>query len=258
MSNTPIIISSQVKQELLVVPSYLSIEQKIIIPKCQRSLDPKHAKDIFQYIILSHGQGCEVVLGTIDVVNWQDKYFLINGRHRMEAIKEAYNCPTPVVIPIYLHIYTIQQKDDLKKIFYLRNKDLPVDDFNLDPTSTQTKKNLLNDIRTWLNNKKSNILQPKPTRRPNVNLSQFMIDLEDSDIFKTIYNLDDFIRIYSIMNNNMKVKYADKHEKKISVPMWEKCNKADIWMGLETDLANQFKQLTVEETKRDDDDTDFS
>jgi Protein of unknown function DUF262 len=231
-SKKPKPLLANVKQTYKEIPSYDLLGNKIDAPSVQRSIDRRHVKQIFNYIVTSHTIGETVILGTIELVDLDGKWYCVDGQHRLCALKDAY--AQHHKIPFFVHIYSVRTQDQMNEIFYIRNRNVPIPDFLLSDTIDCDRKKLLERIEEDLKNNKSTLFrETKAERRPYIRISDFMDKIQELNNLDTF---EDYEKIFDRNNKRIKRENSEdsiKKKKLISPAMWKLCEEHNIWFGLD-------------------------
>lgn len=181
-------------QEVKRFNSYGVFPRKINVPSFQRDLNRSHVKDLREHIRYRHNQRKEPIFGALDIAKYNNESYIIDGNHRLNALKEEYE-ENGIIVPFNCVIYTAETKEDLLEIFQSRNKGLPVPDFILNPEAKN--RNLLNEIQNYVSKMP---LFGSSSRRPYINLTSFMNGFAESKLSGLVSSLDDFKKILVLMN----------------------------------------------------------
>jgi hypothetical protein len=178
--------------------SYLDLPEKIFIPSVQRSIIKEHVesmrKHIREYVKLEK----EPIFGTIDLVLFEDKYYIVDGQHRFCAIQREY-IENGINVPIHCMIYSVVEEKFIEEIFKVRNKGIPVPKFML--SVKETKKDLLKEIATYLETLCPIIFRHKGgLTRPKININTFLEHYRVTEEYKCIETLDQFKIAFEKLN----------------------------------------------------------
>ena len=198
--------------------SYLDLPENIFIPNIQRSIIKEHVdsmrKHIKEYVKLEK----EPIFGTIDLVLFEDKYYIVDGQHRYCAIQREY-IENGITVPIHSMIYTVHEEKSIEEIFKVRNKGIPVPKFML--SVKETKKDLLKEIATYLETLCPIIFRHKGgLTRPKININTFLEHYRVTEEYKTIETVDQFKDAFEKLNMNCFEKLCtmdDKEKRKYGI-----------------------------------------
>jgi hypothetical protein len=178
--------------------SYLDLPENIFIPNIQRSIIKEHVdsmrKHIREYVKLEK----EPIFGTIDLVLFEDKYYIVDGQHRFCAIQREY-IENGISVPIHSMIYSVVEEKSIEEIFKVRNKGIPVPKFML--SVKETKKDLLKEIATYLETLCPIIFRHKGgLTRPKININTFLEHYRVTEEYKNIETVDQFKVLFEKLN----------------------------------------------------------
>lgn len=188
--------------------SYEEIVNKIHLPSFQRDLNFEVVQNITTYILTRSKLNLECNLGVIDLCKFNNQLFLIDGRHRLKAIENAYL--EKKHITFYAIIYTVSTQEEMLNIFVIRNSGTAVPDFILHPPDG--KGQLLREINSYLRELPL-VKIPKPgskVNRPHLNLTAFMEYLSDSEFLIEINTKDEFVELFNKVNKKLRKKVRDE------------------------------------------------
>src|SRR5881398_3099636 len=90
--------------------SYQEIEGKYSIPSIQRDLISTHVSRLREHIREEISNGEDPIFGTISIADYNGKYYIIDGQHRLKAIEEEYKINNTIV-PFNAVIYNVTNKE---------------------------------------------------------------------------------------------------------------------------------------------------
>ena len=197
--------------EILTIYNYSNIESRIHIPSFQRDINTNIVKNIKDHILKFKSLNKSPILSVLDFALYQGIYYIIDGNHRLNAIKEL--CEENIIIPFYVYVYEVESFEEMKEIFIIRNSGIDVPNYIINPPFD--KKELINTIKQYLTkikNKNGDYIfkypSSKSTRvnRPYVNIDIFLTNLINCEFFIKIYNIESFISCFNSININIKKK----------------------------------------------------
>lgn len=222
--------------------SYNEIDNKYVIPEFQRNLMYDKIGEMKMHVIQRNAIGKEPIFGVINFVDYNNKLHLVDGQHRITALKLAYE-ETGVNVPFNAIIYQTTEKEEVKLIFNTGNKNTPMPDFYLEEDNTNTK--LLQEIEKYVISKKGFRYDIK--NRPEINIKNFLDTLNSSKILKSLKTCDDFYIMYNIVNDIFKRKVTDstylKANKLNGTKILEKCRDSDNYLGVDIDQQKSFSWM---------------
>jgi len=199
--------------------SFLDVPDNFFVPSIQRTVIKEHLNQMRKYI-----QDCvkcneEPIFGTIDLVLYKDKYYLVDGQHRFIAIQKEF-FENKSIIPVHTLVYEIQTSDDMKAktkietIFKIRNRGIPVPNFIL--STKEEKKDLLKEISSFLEQICPTIFkQVGGHTRPKININSFIENFRKTELFRSIKTLDDFKKVFNELNLQCYHKISKMTEKQM-------------------------------------------
>jgi len=207
MSKIPLIRPSTLYKKC---SSILEIKDQIYIPSVQRSLIRQHVVEIKEYINKSISEGKEPILGALDLAYYDYKYYLIDGQHRFTALSEV-TIQKNVPIPFHCIIYVVTSQEELEQVFLIRNKNVPLADFL--KVLNEEKKYLLRTIVTFLESNYKEVFRHDKTMRPYININNFIESFRSSKLYSIISNIEEFVDIFNMLNQDCYSKLATMTEK---------------------------------------------
>lgn len=224
-------------QYIKTFSSYREVKDKLERPECQREIDDSHVTELLNHILSQHEKQQLPIFGSVDLGYLHGKYYILDGQHRLIALRVAYEIHK-LDIPFHAVIYDKLCLSDLNFIFLTRNKNMVMATYHTDMVdiinSDLEKANaikLKKDIGDFLV-KSSPMFRAGSTRRPNINIDLFLNNLEESEIFPHIKNLEDFKIVYLHYNNHIKRLVDDGAEFGLTKSTIAKCKQANLFFGL--------------------------
>lgn len=120
-------IFSKSKKNIFGRIKYSDLIGYISKPDCQRSIDFSHVNDLYKYQIEHFEKYNEfffpkcIVLGKL-----KDKYYIIDGQHRMNCIKRLSNKYSNINISINVSLLYLESENELDNKYIAINKNTPV------------------------------------------------------------------------------------------------------------------------------------
>jgi hypothetical protein len=215
--------------------SYAEIEGKYSIPSIQRDIIDQRVSELRTHIKDNISKERSLAFGCISIVNYNQKYYIIDGQHRLKAIREEYKLNN-LIISFNAIIYDAKTKEDMQYYFTSINKGIPIPQFLID-CDNEAERDILKEIQKYISTKKG--FELKKSSRPYTNIDHFMDVLRKSDIMKNIANIDDFKIIYEFVNSKnreliLNPSYVKKQ--KISSNMLMKWKEFHNYMGVDLHL----------------------
>lgn len=231
----------------------------IIRPDIQRLIDYKRVQSIFEYqreyyfknnTFLLIG---DIVLGEVD-----KQFYILDGMHRLEAMKYLLD-----IMPDYNVSCTIikcANVDEVRDIFLLINKSIPVPEYVIKTSFDKTTKEKLDEfLFEFRNVYKPYISESKAPHKPNINIDFLMAKLEQStlvDYFESgnmlfkffMYLNDTFLK--QVIRDHNSIKCEEKAKKYCCKPLFITNDPGFNW--LHNDIYRQaFNSMNYNEPKED-------
>ena len=142
-----------------------------------------------------------------------EKLFVVDGRHRIKSLEENYK-ETNIDTIFYTIIYTVTCQEEMETIFKIRNSGTPVPEFILNPP--EGKGPLLKEIHIFMRSLPLIKISKPGTKinRPNINLTNFMEYIVESQYLNECTNIEEFVKIFWKINKKIKKKKRDENWKK--------------------------------------------
>ena len=205
------------------------------IPWFQRGINQTHVNDIMDHIKSSEK---DLYIGVIEIAKYLGKYYVIDGQHRLMAIKNMSN----VVIPFHVLEITVNEEEDMVRIFQLRNKNTEIPKF----LKKKVPEKLYVDIHRKMVSKYTDMIKDEGCNRPHINMTFFLQKLKESTLFGFINGIKQFEIIIDFINKECKAKaMADKT---FTERMRAKAEKYDCWLGYDKNYSylsdmDKYKKL---------------
>ena len=158
-----------------------------------------------------------------------EKGVIIDGQHRIKAIKLAYE--ENINIKIKCLEYEVESVQEMIEIFQVRNKSMEipeyyVNSFGEDKRILRSFERKLREMGGCFNDKRN---------RPNIIVKEFMNSLKNSNLLNEIRDVNSFEIFLNNVNKKIKKKLKDQNfvkKNKISETMIEKCEEWNHYYGL--------------------------
>jgi len=190
--------------------SCLELSLNLFIPSIQRDVIPSHVEDMRVHIRDSVKAKKEPIFGAIDLVHLDNKYYLVDGQHRYNAIQKEY-LENETIVPIHAMIYPASNEEELEEVFQVRNKGIPVPSFVL--SLKETKKELLKKISKFLEKEYPEVFKYDKFVRPYINTNTFIEYFRTTRVYSLIETFEDFQKVFNMMNQECYTKICTMSEK---------------------------------------------
>ena len=232
--------------------SCLELESNLYIPSIQRDIIPSHVQDMRNHIQEYAKLGKEPIFSSVDIVVLDSKYYIVDGQHRISAIRKEYE-ENKLLVPIHSLLYIVENEEELEKIFRIKNSNIPIPEFIL--CVKEHKKELLKSISSFLVKTYPEIFKTDKHTRPYINLNVFIEHFRQSKIFVYIETLEQFKDVFQMMNQQCYTKIStmiEKSKKKygISERMLKFWTESSVYIGYSKDFdfleelnSNEFEFL---------------
>lgn len=219
-------------QQIKSYKCYAEIFEYVSPASLQRDINENSVLEMREHIKEMYQLGLEPIFGVIDIVAFNNIYYVTDGQHRLKAIRDEWN-ENNIPISFYVIFYYVDTWEELEKIFIIRNKNVAIPSYILD--RGDPKRNLLRSIENIINKGNFALIFNSKTIRPYINLTSFMNSLKDSNLIESINDANKFME--TLNRENELVKNLSKNKdwvrvNKISDNMLNICRGTDIYLGL--------------------------
>src|SRR5665213_3183324 len=101
--------------------SYCEIKDLVHVPSIQRDLLEDHVEAMRIHINERRERNKQPIFGAIDLVKLNNVLFVVDGQHRLEAIRREHQSLKPA-IQFHCIVYEADSTEELREIFVTRNK----------------------------------------------------------------------------------------------------------------------------------------
>ncbi len=229
---------------LKIYESYEEIKNKIHTPSIQRDLILEHVKTLRSHINIRSLENKEPIFGALDFAELNNILYVVDGQHRLKALEEEF-IQNNRKVKIYAIVYKVNTLQEIKEIFIIRNKGIPIPEFLVTETS-DVKIDLLKEIYNEVLSKPGFDLKKKI--RPHVNIDNFIDSLSKSDMLGILTSLNDFKIVLAKINedcrqNSDNKKYLSKHG--VSESMLKKFKEWGNYVGIDKNLPYFDKNFSL-------------
>lgn len=182
--------------------SFAELQEFIEIPDIQRDLMPKQVHSMKLHIKDRVEKGLEPIFGTIDLasVKGNPKLYICDGQHRIESIRDTF-LKDKIIVPIHTMIYFVDTYEEMEEIYKVRNLGVPVPDYFLDlKNKVNLKKDVLKDIREYLERDDNKVFRYRVSHRPYININTFLEIFVKSKLYVIIDTIHDFGKVFDLLN----------------------------------------------------------
>jgi hypothetical protein len=218
----------------LVTFQYFSEFQTIIIPETvQRIQNEEQIDEIIKYQMNHKTQYQRFnFLGVINIhyLKSEQKYYLVDGQHRYEAIKCLYKKHGYSDDKIAIEIVLVETLEELKANYKLINKNTPLPEF-----SDTIDKSIPEGAAIFFKKKYTGIWSKnKRARRPHIwfNYFQESLGFLTKELGDKVRTSEDLILIME--EHNEKMKGYDWSVLKVGETLLKKCNQTGFYFGVYT------------------------
>lgn len=207
-------------------------EKNLKIPNFQRNIDMKVIDKIVEYIYEACVRQKHPALGCLELCQIKGPIktlYLIDGQHRYAAIKKLYE-EKHTIIPINALIYTVNDFEEMKSLFTVRNLGTPMPFYYLE-SDVSEHIDLIKEIETVMNG--IPVFKSGTANRPYTSKTSFLSAFLNSDFYKNnhIKSREDFIQLLHYINNysfNIVTKMDEKVRKRKGISekmmkVWSDC-----------------------------------
>lgn len=249
------------KQLKVVLPISKILTTNILCPEIQRIIDHERVDKIVNFQIEYYrNNGTFLFIGDVTLATISfDDYFIIDGLHRLSAIKKlALVDNTELNIMDYgicINVINVTSIDEMESLFRIINKAQPIPEYIIDATFDKSKKQMLKDFESlFISRYKVYISDAFKPQRPNINMKKVMDNIYESnllEIFKNGYELF----TYFIYINDYKLRDLDPdnrdrcEKKKSSCYLYITSDPKNIWMRDKT-WINEYLAIPKPEVKQ--------
>lgn len=196
-------ISSDVNQTYKLYTLEKLINLPLVTPNIQRAIDETVVASICEFQVNRFKERQSFLfLGHLTVGNVGNSMFLLDGQHRLKAIRSIYLfMPTYQILVLHLNITS---SFSLIDAFSLMNKSTPVPDYVIQTTMDNSKRAIIDEFVTLF----TALYRPylsKSTRpqRPNVNVTQVADAIHNSNLLSEINSAQGLIDYIKYLNINI-------------------------------------------------------
>ena len=207
----------------------------IHIPSMQRPLDHNRVNEMSKYIDIQVRQGKEPYFGTIVLCQLDGKYNVVDGQHRVRALEKHYT-ETKFAIPIHVHVYGVESEAEMRNVYWVINKGVPLPDFLRDESADEKRVRIFREIHGhMLTNCK--MIKNGTTKRPFICITDFVNKLWHSKIWPYISSLSHFIEIFNRVNEDYTRRSLESKWMKdygVTDGILAKCRENNFYIGADT------------------------
>lgn len=212
--------------------SYMDLP-KLVIPPFQRSLNKADSRKMALHIKEQRDNNSYPFFGCIDVVIYDGVNYIIDGQHRVDALKRDYEKYKKETFFTVMY-HTVKRYKKMVRIFEIRNLGVPIPNY-IFSCSTDEERSILVSIHRYYLDKDG--FCSDSTKRPLINITIFMDKIVEEDIIsrENITSLEDFKEFLKSKNKLIKKLCQDENfckRKGITDSMLNKCEINSLYIGV--------------------------
>ena len=226
------------------------IELDIIKPHIQRVIDSTKVQDIIQFqldFFKEHGYFNFTASGPINIHHFDQKYYLVDGQHRFEALEKLFQQHSHN-IKVYILLVSVSSLEQIEFNYNMINKNTPLPDFfcfsSLNKQTPET-------VASFFQNKYPSIWSKSSrARRPHIYFNFFQ---ESLAFICEQLNIDSSHKLQQlVVTYNKKLSSWDISSfKNINDNVYRKAHETGLYLGLFThqneDYGYEWAKKIVEE-----------
>ena len=208
------------------------IELKILKPEIQRIVEPLKVEEIIQYQLdfyKKHNHFNFMASGPICNIHYlEDNYFLIDGQHRFEALKDLYNNKGHNISVCVLFV-KVESIEELNDNYFMINNNTSLPDFT---SYFSINKKIPEQVAQEIQTEYRTVWSQKPRAyRPNLYFNYFQDSLAFiCEKLPTITTADDLKNKIYEYNKILAARPKDKF--KVSDKIYNKARESGLYLGL--------------------------
>lgn len=256
-------INSYKKNNRLIgnIPLKIILQNKIIIPNEQRIRDDDKVKEIVELQDLyKKKHGHFNFLGSINIHEYNNKYYLVDGQHRFTAMKKLYNSGYSE-LNIDIELTTVENMEELKFNYTMINKNTELPEFPED-----IDKNIPEKVAQYFFMEYPNIWTLKKKNiRPRLNKNNFQesigyllskINKNNKKLNKELCDVEDLKNMILEKNNKMSNWHVEIYITNIrKLKSWpkhlEECHKNKMYLGTYNHTNEEYGYEWIKEIVKD-------
>ena len=212
---------------------------KVIIPPCQRNLDSDRIKGLKDHIYKNQRNRLDPYFRALDICILDGKLYLVDGQHRLEAIKKCFIEHKDIDVAFSIKYYDCRSYAQLCDVFKTLNQNVAVPNYLLFESHSDSK--LYKDISAWIL-QDYKLFKDSSVRivRPFLSIDVFFEAIGLSSGNLGITSVEEFKVRFNNWNDYLRKKYADFKNKKdftITDAMMTKCKKDKNYFGLDKNYS---------------------
>jgi hypothetical protein len=139
------------------------------------------------------------ILQTITCCDYDNKRYVIDGQHRIQAFKILKNLNYPINISIPIVVYNVNDFNEIQNYYIRLNNHHPINPLEI----TENWKDFGKVFCNWICNEFKTYIKDTTSRSqcPNINLRELMIYINKFKVFERINNIDELINSITYLNN---------------------------------------------------------
>lgn len=205
----------------------------------QRKIENKHVEDIFNTIKQEWRDKESIsfydpvhIAHVID----KDRYYVIDGQHRVSAYKKFHNDERPFYFPIYVH--SVENEEEMLQLFKIVNKRLNIDINSLENAKLiDLEKNIKAEYGNVIRkNERNSSREYRPVNRPYLDSHEFYAEIRKNYFFQHNDAKTIFDKLKEINNSIRKLPRVKRGGKSCSKNSHDKAEKLNFFLGLDKDM----------------------
>ena len=226
------------------------LELEIIKPPIQRVIDATKVQDIVQFqldFFKEHGHFNFTASGPINIHHFDQKYYLVDGQHRLESLEKLYRQHSHDT-EVYVLLVRVSSLEQLEFNYNMINKNTPLPDFSC---FSSLDKQIPESVAAYFQNEYPSMWSKSSrARRPHIYFNFFQESLAficDQLKIDSSHKLQQIVTLY----NQKLSSWEMSSFKNINDNVYCKANENGLYLGLFThqneDYGYEWAKKIVEE-----------
>ncbi len=218
-----------------IIKTYTSYSElpELTIPPFQRALNKADSRKMALHIKEQRDNNSYPFFGCIDIVIYDDINYIIDGQHRIDALRRDYEKYRKETFFTVMY-HTVKKYRKMVRIFEIRNLGVPIPNYIFSSTNDEERSILVSIHRYYLDR---DGFCSESIKRPLINITMFMDKIVEEDIIsrENIKTLDDFKVFFKTKNRLIKKVCENENfckRKGITDSMLNKCELNSLYIGV--------------------------